>query len=58
MVLVTVDLHASGHLDDGPVNAHVQVTLTAHGFEEFAVMPFSAADYWRQNKDLFSFVVV
>ena len=58
VVLITVNLHALHYLQHLSVNSNMHVTLTAHAFEELAVMTFTTAYYRSKNVNLMSGVVV
>ena len=58
MVLVAINLHATGDFHHLPVDTDVQITLTAHSLEEFTVMTLTTANEWSQDKDTMTCIVV
>ena len=58
VILVTVHFHTTGNLNEFTIDTHVKVTLTAHGFEKFAIMSFSAFYEGSQYEDAFAGIVV
>ena len=58
MVLITVHFHTAHNLLQLTIDADVQVTLTAHGLEEFAVVTFTTLHQRGEDEDTMAGIVV
>ena len=58
MVLVSIDLHALGHLHQFAIHTGIEIALLADAVEEFAIMSLAALDHGCEEVDAFAVVVL
>ena len=58
VVLIAVNLHATGNLQYLTVHPDMQVAFAAHALEEFPVMPLTASHHGSKDEDFLARIVV
>ena len=57
VVLVSVHLHALGHLHDFAIHSGIEIAFLTDAVEEFAVVAFTALNEWCQEEDALAVVL-